>query len=60
MSLHKQMKPYSKDYLGDSVYAQVDQLGSLVLATKNGYRASNTEDFIRVGRAANGSSLPNL
>jgi len=26
-----------KAYLGDSVYADVDELGSLVLTTENGY-----------------------
>jgi hypothetical protein len=32
----------SKDYLGDSVYAEVDDCGNLVLTTENGLGASNT------------------
>lgn len=38
-----------KDYLGDSVYAAVDQNGSVVLTTENGFGSSNTilmEDFV--------------
>lgn len=32
----------NKDYLGDSVYAEMDQYGGLVLTTENGYGPSNT------------------
>lgn len=31
-----------KRYIGDSVYAEVDDLGALVLTTENGYGATNT------------------
>jgi hypothetical protein len=31
-----------KRYLGDAVYADVDDLGRLVLTTENGYDATNT------------------
>lgn len=31
-----------KEYLGDSVYAQVDPLGRIVLTTENGLGPSNT------------------
>lgn len=31
-----------KVYLGDSVYAQVDELGRVVLTTENGFGPSNT------------------
>lgn len=30
-----------KVYLGDGVYARLDEYGSVVLTTENGYRASN-------------------
>lgn len=32
----------NKVYLGDSVYAQVDELGRVVLTTENGFGPSNT------------------
>ena len=32
----------NKDYLGDSVYADIDEAGALVLTTENGYGPSNT------------------
>ena len=32
----------TKDYLGDAVYAEVDDYGDLVLTTENGTRATNT------------------
>lgn len=31
-----------KDYLGDSVYATVDESGDVVLTTENGFGPSNT------------------
>lgn len=31
-----------KSYLGDSVYAEVDGLGDLILTTDNGFGPSNT------------------
>jgi hypothetical protein len=31
-----------KVYLGDSVYAEIDNLGRLVLTTENGFGPSNT------------------
>jgi len=32
----------AKNYIGDSVYADFDQHGQLVLTTENGYGPSNT------------------
>jgi len=34
------MKP--KEYLGDSVYVEVNEYDQIVLTTENGYGASNT------------------
>ena len=31
-----------KAYIGDSVYADIDEAGQLVLTTENGYGATNT------------------
>lgn len=31
-----------KEYLGDSVYAQIDEYDNLILTTENGIEASNT------------------
>ena len=35
-------EPLSKMYIGDAVYAQIDNLGRVVLTTEDGYRATNT------------------
>jgi len=32
----------TKEYLGDSVYAEMDELRGLILTTENGYGPSNT------------------
>lgn len=32
----------NKFYLGDGVYARIDDLGSLILTTEDGYHATNT------------------
>jgi hypothetical protein len=34
--------PAHREYLGDAVYAQCDEIGRLVLTTEDGYRATNT------------------
>jgi len=47
----------NKDYLGDSVYVELNEVGQLVLTTENGYEASNTiylevevfEQLIKIG-----------
>ena len=31
-----------KEYLGDSVYVEIDEFGAVVLTTENGMGASNT------------------
>lgn len=31
-----------KEYVGDSVYAEIDQWGALILTTENGAAATNT------------------
>lgn len=35
-------KSVTKVYLGDAVYACVDEFSAVILTTENGYRATNT------------------
>lgn len=39
---NRRRKVKRKVYLGDAVYAQVDDIGRLVLTTEDGIRATNT------------------